>query len=250
MDIDANFLLFVIAGFVAQLIDGALGMAYGVTASSLLLSFGLPPAVTSATVHAAECFSTGASALSHRAFGNVNSLLFRRLLLPGVAGAVVGAYLLSNFQGDAIRPLIAIYLFGMGIVILVKAFREFPSRAVSTHLVPLGFFGAFLDAVGGGGWGPIVSSTLIARGHDVRSTVGSVNAVEFFVTVAASVTFFITMGLSNWPIIVALAIGGLLAAPLGAWACRHIPVKPFMIGVGVLVCILSIRTLVTYFNAA
>jgi uncharacterized membrane protein YfcA len=250
LDIDANFLLFVIAGFVAQLIDGALGMAYGVTASSLLLSFGLPPAVTSATVHAAECFSTGASALSHRAFGNVNSLLFRRLLLPGVAGAVVGAYLLSNFQGDAIRPLIAIYLFGMGIVILVKAFREFPSRAVSTHLVPLGFFGAFLDAVGGGGWGPIVSSTLIARGHDVRSTVGSVNAVEFFVTVAASVTFFITMGLSNWPIIVALAIGGLLAAPLGAWACRHIPVKPFMIGVGVLVCILSIRTLVTYFNAA
>lgn len=242
--------MFVIAGFVAQLIDGALGMAYGVTASSLLLSFGLPPAVTSATVHAAECFSTGASALSHRAFGNVNSLLFRRLLLPGVAGAVVGAYLLSNFQGDAIRPLIAIYLFGMGIVILVKAFREFPSRAVSTHLVPLGFFGAFLDAVGGGGWGPIVSSTLIARGHDVRSTVGSVNAVEFFVTVAASVTFFITMGLSNWPIIVALAIGGLLAAPLGAWACRHIPVKPFMIGVGVLVCILSIRTLVTYFNAA
>ena len=250
MDLDANFLLFVIAGFVAQLIDGALGMAYGVTASSLLLSFGLPPAVTSATVHAAECFSTGASALSHRAFGNVNSLLFRRLLIPGVAGAVVGAYLLSNFQGDAIRPFIAVYLFGMGIVILIKAFRAFPSGAVTTHLVPLGFFGAFVDAVGGGGWGPIVSSTLIARGNDVRSTVGSVNAVEFFVTVAASVTFFMTMGLSNWPIILALAIGGLLAAPLGAWACRHISVKPFMIGVGLLVCLLSIRTLVTYFNAA
>ena len=191
MDLDVNFLLFVLAGFLAQLIDGALGMAYGVTASSPLLSFGLPPAVTSATVHAAECFSTGASALSHRAFGNVNSLLFRRLLVPGVAGAVAGAYLLSNFPGDAIRPVIAVYLFGMGVVILIKAFREFLKAAVTTHLVPLGFIGAFADAV-----------------------------------------------------------GGLLAAPLGAWACRHLPVKPFMIGVGILVCMLSIRTLISYFTAA
>jgi len=250
LDLDVNFLLFVLAGFLAQLIDGALGMAYGVTASSLLLSFGLPPAVASATVHAAECFSTGASALSHRAFGNVNSQLFRRLLVPGIAGAVVGAYLLSTFPGDTLRPVIAVYLFGMGVVILVKAFREFPTARVTTHLMPLGFIGAFADAVGGGGWGPIVSSTLIARGHDVRSTVGSVNAVEFFVTVAASVTFFITMGLSNWPIILALAIGGLLAAPLGAWACKHVPVRPFMIGVGLLVCVLSIRTLFVYLSSA
>lgn len=250
MELDGHFFWFVVAGFVAQLIDGALGMAYGVSASSLLLSFGLPPAVVSATVHAAECFSTGASAISHRAFGNVNTALFRRLLVPAVLGAVVGAYLLASFPGEAMKPVIAVYLLVMGAVIIVKAFREFPPRTVSTHLVPLGFVGAFVDAVGGGGWGPIVASTLIARGNDVRSTVGSVNAVEFFVTVAASLTFLVTIGLSNWSIILALALGGLLAAPLGAWACRHVPVRPFMIGVGVLVCLLSIRTLLQYFNAA
>lgn len=249
MELDSQFAWFVLAGFVAQLVDGALGMAYGVSASSLLLSLGLPPAVVSSTVHAAECFSTGASALSHRAFGNVNTALFRRLLVPAVIGAVVGAYLLASFPGDAIRPFVAIYLLGMGGVIIVKAFREFPPRSVSTHLVPLGFAGAFADAVGGGGWGPIVASTLIARGNDVRTTVGSVNAVEFFVTVAASITFLLTIGLSNWSIIVALALGGLIAAPIGAWACKHVPVKPFMIGVGVLVCLLSVRTLVRYFSA-
>lgn len=250
MEIDSHFLWFVLAGFVAQLIDGALGMAYGVSASSLLLSFGLPPAVVSSTVHAAECFSTGASAVSHKAFGNVNSALFRRLLIPGVVGAVVGAYFLASFPGETLRPFIAVYLLVMGGVIIVKAFREFPPRSVSTHLVPLGFTGAFVDAVGGGGWGPIVASTLIVRGNDVRSTVGSVNAVEFFVTLAASVTFFLTIGLGNWPVIAGLALGGLIAAPIGAWACKHVPVKPFMIGVGVLVCLLSARTLARYFNVA
>lgn len=250
MELDSHFLWFVLAGFVAQLIDGALGMAYGVSASSLLLSFGLPPAVVSSTVHAAECFSTGASAVSHKAFGNVNSALFRRLLIPGVVGAVVGAYFLASFPGETLRPFIAVYLLVMGGVIIVKAFREFPPRSVSTHLVPLGFTGAFVDAVGGGGWGPIVASTLIVRGNDVRSTVGSVNAVEFFVTLAASVTFFLTIGLGNWPVIAGLALGGLIAAPIGAWACKHVPVKPFMIGVGVLVCLLSVRTLARYFHAA
>lgn len=250
MEIDSQFIWFVLAGFVAQLIDGALGMAYGVSASSLLLSLGLPPAVVSATVHAAECFTTGASAISHRVFGNVNAALFRRLLIPGVVGAVLGAYLLASFQGETVRPFIAIYLLCVGGVIIVKAFREFPRKAVSTPLIPLGFFGSFMDAVGGGGWGPIVASTLIARGGDVRSTIGSVNAVEFFVTVAASVTFLATIGLSNWSVIVALAIGGLIAAPLGAWACKHIPVKPFMVGVGVLVCLLSIRTLIHSIDAA
>ena len=230
------------AGFVAQLIDGALGMAYGVSASSLLMFFGVPPAATSATVHAAECLTTGASALSHHAFGNIDKTLFKRLLIPGVVGAIVGAYVLSNFPGDAIKPYISAYLILMGIVIIVKAFRKFPPRDVVTHLAPLGFFGAFVDAIGGGGWGPIVASNLIARGNDVRITVGSVNAVEFFVTLAASVTFILTMGLTNWPIIAGLAVGGVVAAPIGAWACKHVPTKPFMIFVGLLVIALSLRT--------
>lgn len=238
-----DFLWYVVAGFVAQLIDGSLGMAYGVMASTLLLSFGVPPAATSATVHAAECLTTGASALTHQAFGNVNRLLFRRLLLPGIIGAVLGAYILASIPGDAIKPYVAGYLLIMGAVIVVKAFREFPPRRVSTHLAPLGFFGALLDALGGGGWGPIVATTLIVRGNTVREVVGSVNAVEFFVTLAASVTFILTLGLVHWQIILGLAAGGVLAAPIGAWACTRLPVKPFMILIGVLVMALSLRTL-------
>ncbi|MCM2357819.1 MAG: sulfite exporter TauE/SafE family protein [Geobacteraceae bacterium] len=238
-----DFLWYVVAGFVAQLIDGSLGMAYGVMASTLLLSFGVPPAATSATVHAAECLTTGASALTHQAFGNVNRLLFRRLLLPGIIGAVLGAYILASIPGDAIKPYVAGYLLIMGAVIVLKAFREFPPRRVSTHLAPLGFFGALLDALGGGGWGPIVATTLIVRGNTVREVVGSVNAVEFFVTLAASATFILTLGLVHWQIILGLAAGGVLAAPIGAWACTRLPVKPFMILIGVLVMALSLRTL-------
>jgi uncharacterized protein len=181
--------------------------------------------------------------LSHRAFGNISGLLFRRLLVPGVMGAVVGAYILTTLPGDGLRPYVAGYLAVMGLVIIVKAFREFPPRQVSTHLTPLAFTGAFIDAIGGGGWGPIVATTLIVRGNALRETVGSVNAVEFFVTLAASVTFLAALGLSHWQVIFGLALGGLFAAPIGAWACTRIPPKPFKILVGMLIVALSIRTL-------
>lgn len=239
----------VAAGFVAQVIDGALGMAYGVTASSLLLTFGISPAATSATVHAAECFTTGASALSHHAFDNIDRGLFRRLLAPAVVGAILGATILSHFPGESLRPYVAAYLLVMGLIIVMKAFKEFPPRAVTTHLGPLGFVGALLDTIGGGGWGPVVASTLIVRGNHVRTTVGTVNAVEFFVTVAASATFLVTIGLSNWQMILALALGGLPAAPVGAWACKHLPVKRLMVVVGVLVIGLSVRTLLKHVGA-
>jgi len=240
-----EFYLCLGTGFLAQLVDGTLGMAYGVTGSSLLLSFGLPPATTSATVHAAECFTTGASGLSHHVFRNVNATLFRKLLLPGIAGAILGAYILSSLPGQTLKPFVAAYLVLMGGIIILKGFKEFPPRTVTTHLAPLGFIGALVDALGGGGWGPIVASTLVARGHNVRETVGSVNAVEFFVTVAASVTFILTLGLTNWQMILGLALGGLPAAPLGAWACKHLPLKPLMIMVGVLVMALALRTLLS-----
>ena len=243
-----HFGYYVLAGFIAQMIDGALGMAYGVTASSLLSAFGVPPAATSATVHAAECFTTGASAISHHAFGNVDKFLFRRLLLPAVIGAILGAYILSAFPGDALKPWVAGYLVIMGLIIIAKAFRQFPPRNVTSHLTPLGFVGAFLDAIGGGGWGPIVASNLIARGNDVRITVGSVNAVEFFVTLAASATFLLTLGLTNWQIIAGLAIGGVVAAPFGAWLSKHIPVRPFMVLVGLLIVGLSTRNLLVAFG--
>lgn len=238
-----EFLLYTLAGFLAQLIDGALGMAYGVTATSILLTAGVPPVAASATVHAAECFSTGASALSHHAFGNISKLLFRRLLLPGIFGAMVGAYILVSLPGDKLKPYIAAYLLVIGLLIFLKAFRKAVPREVTTHLTPLAFFGALVDAIGGGGWGPIVASNLIVRGNDVRETIGSVNAVEFFVTLASSAVFVATLGLSNWPIILGLGLGGVLAAPFGAWACKRLPVKPFMMIVGTLIMLLSARTL-------
>lgn len=239
----SDFWWFAGAGFVAQLIDGALGMAYGVTATSLLLALGAPPGAASATVHAAECFTTGASAISHHAFQNIDRALFKRLLLPGVVGAILGAYILTSFPGDLLKPWVAAYLLVMGALIVSKAFRAAPPRPVTTHVAPLGFVGALLDALGGGGWGPVVASTLIARGNDTRLTVGTVNATEFFVTVAASVTFFMTIGFSNWPMIAALALGGIPAAPIAAWVCRHYPVKRLMVAVGLLVMALSLRTL-------
>jgi uncharacterized protein len=198
---EAPFYVYVAAGFVAQLVDGALGMAYGVTASSILLGFGLPVVTTSATVHTAECFTTGVSALSHRAFGNVSGLLFRRLVVPGVLGAILGAVVLSSFPNDVFKPFVFAYLIGMGALIVFKAFREFLPRPITTNLIPLGFFGAFLDAWGCGGWGPIVASTLLVRGNDPRKTVGTVNAAEFFVTLAASATFVLAVGVSHWKII-------------------------------------------------
>ena len=248
MELPLELVAYIAIGFAAQLIDGALGMAYGVTASSLLLGLGIPPAVTSATVHAAECFTTGTSALSHHAFGNIDKRLFRRLLLPGVIGAAVGAYLLTSLPGDVLKPWIAGYLLLMGVVILIKGFRDFPPRQVTSRLAPLGFFGALIDAIGGGGWGPIVASNLLARGNAFRLTVGSVNAVEFFVTLTASIVFLLTIGLGHWEIIVGLAIGGVLAAPLGAWLVKRVRPRPMLFFVGLLVIALSLRTLLKHFG--
>jgi len=244
---DESLLYFALIGFAAQLVDGALGMAYGVTASSLLIGLGLPPAVVSSTVHAAECFTTGASAVSHHAFGNINRTLFFRLLLPGVLGAFIGAYLLTQIPGDAIKPWIAVYLLLMGVVLIIKAVRAFPPQSVTTHVRPLAFIGAFVDAIGGGGWGPIVGSTLLARGNPFRETVGSVNAVEFFVTLSASAGFLLGIGLNHWDVILSLAAGGVVAAPLGAWVCKRVPQRPFLILVGLVVIGLSVRTLLKTF---
>lgn len=243
MDLPPDLILYIVIGFAAQVVDGALGMAYGVTASSLLLGFGVPPAVSSATVHAAECFTTGTSAISHHAFGNIDRKLFRRLLLPGMLGAGVGAYLLTTIDGDMLKPWIAGYLLLMGAMIIFKSFRELVPKEVTSHVSILGFFGALVDAIGGGGWGPIVASNLIARGHELRLTVGSVNAVEFFVTLTASVVFLLTMGTGHLGIVLGLALGGVVAAPFGAWLLRFVRPRLLMPVVGVLVIGLSVRTL-------
>jgi uncharacterized membrane protein YfcA len=243
-----DFLLYFAIGFIAQLIDGALGMAYGLTTTTFLLNLGLPPASVSATTHAAECITSGFSAIAHHQLGNVNKSLFFGLLLPGMIGAVLGVFMITSIDGDLIRPFIGIYLFIMGTIVLSKAFTVFPPVAVTRHLTPLGFIGAFMDAVGGGGWGPIVTSTLLARGHDARITIGSVNACEFFIVMTVSVAFFLNHVFIDWQTIVALALGGSIATPLGAFLCKHIPVKVLLFLVGLLLIGLSSRTIWVSFS--
>ncbi|MGI6394876.1 MAG: sulfite exporter TauE/SafE family protein [bacterium] len=244
---DEQIIIYLIIGFVAQMIDGTLGMAYGVSSNSFLLSAGLPPAAASATVHFAELFTTGASAFFHRKFGNIDFALFKRLVIPGIAGGAVGAYILTELPGDKIKPFIAGYLLIMGVVILFKAFKTIKEQKVEKQIAPLGLIGGFFDAIGGGGWGPIVTSTLVAKGNNPRMTVGSVNCAEFFVTVAQSAVFIFTIGISHRNAVLGLIAGGVIAAPIAALVCKKIPAKKLMILVGILIISLSLRTIVNSF---
>ena len=243
-----SIFFFIIFGFIAQMIDGTLGMAYGVSANALLLTFGLSPAVASACVHTSEIFTTLVSGISHFKFGNVDKKLFLSLLIPGVIGGAAGAYILTELPGDRIKPFISAYLLLMGVRIIWKAFKKAkPQEAIRVKVIPLGLVGGFFDAIGGGGWGPIVTTTLVADGNHPRFVIGSVNAAEFFVTVAESITFFVTIGsllTQYWQVIVGLLIGGVLAAPLAAYACKRISPKKLMVVVGVLIVLLSLKTII------
>ena len=244
-----EFLLFVLGGFIAQMIDGSLGMAYGVSASTFLLSFGISPAAASASIHAAEVFTSGVSGLSHLKFGNVNKKLFRELLIPGVLGAIAGAYILSSFEeyNTIIRPLVASYTLILGIIIISKAIRRAREKAKTKNVGALAGFGGFMDSIGGGGWGPIVASTLIAKGRSPRYTIGSVNLAEFFISFASSLTFFATIGLSYFGIIAGLILGGIIAAPIAASLTQKLPIKTMMIVVGLVVIAASIRIIIVSF---
>ncbi|MBX9827888.1 MAG: sulfite exporter TauE/SafE family protein [Xanthobacteraceae bacterium] len=244
-----EFLLLVAIGFVAQLIDGALGMAYGVITNSALLTIGLAPAPASALVHTAEVFTTGASAASHIYHRNVDWRFVMRLGIPGVLGAILGAWVLSNLDLAAARRWVYLYLLMMGCYILWKSFRiAAPRREPAKWLPPVGFAGGFLDASGGGGWGGIVTTTLIGSGHAPRQTVGSVNTTEFFVTVAAATTFFVELGTSPLQHLVPLVLGGVLAAPLGGWAVKKVSPRALMTAVGCLIVALSLFQLARIFK--
>lgn len=243
-----TILLYVLVGFAAQLIDGALGMAYGVSSNTFLLSVGVPPAIASASVHVAETFTTAVSGVSHWRLGNVDRELFKKLIIPGVLGAIVGAYLLSSvIDGNVIKPYISAYLLIMGVVILVKALRSTHSeQKVTSHISILGAIGGFFDAIGGGGWGPIVTTTLVARGNNTRFTIGSVNSSEFFITFSQSLVFVAALFsdlISNWTVIVGLLLGGVVAAPFAAVVTKKLPVRWLMGMVGLLIIGLSIRTI-------
>ena len=242
---DENFKWFLLAGFVAQLIDGALGMAYGVSCTTLLLNFGLPPSMASASVHISEIFTTGVSGLSHLKFKNIDKALFFKLLFTGVLGAVLGAYLISDFfDGQTVKPYIAAYLLILGIFILYKGIRNAPTSGKKIRYVPrLAFFGGLLDACGGGGWGPIVTSNLLNKGGDPRTSIGTVNTAEFFVTFFASAVFIFFLGIQFWQIVLGLIIGGSLAAPLGAYLVSKINKRYLMIMVGILIIVVSCYTI-------
>lgn len=240
-----DLILYIIVGFAAQMVDGAIGMAYGIASTSLLLGFGVPPATASACVHAAETFTTGASGLAHWKLGNIDRRLIWRLAVPGMIGGAAGAYVLSNLPGEKLKPLIAAYLLLLGVYIVWRAWHHDEQReAVEPRVIaPLGVVGGFFDAVGGGGWGPIVTSALVGQGAAPRYAIGSVCLAEFFVTLTISTTFFLTVGLALWPIITGLVIGGVIAAPFAALATKHLPGRALMAIVGVVVMLLSVRTI-------
>jgi len=241
--IDLALLLpFIGIGFAAQLIDGALGMAFGVITSTLMVGvLGVPPATASQRVHIVECFTTATSAISHLIHGNVDKILFFRLLIPGVIGGVLGAYLLSSLDASMVKPFVLLYLTGIGIWLLVRGILYPPKIKEAKLIAPLGLVGGFLDAAGGGGWGPVVTSNLLIQGADPRKVIGTVNTVEFFLTLTVSATFIYHLGFADVAgATLGLLIGGVLAAPLGAWAAKHIPVKPLLIMVGVVLTLTSL----------
>ena len=245
-----DFLLFLLVGAIAQFVDGAVGMAYGVTASSFLLAAGVPPAHTSASTHIAKFFTTAASGYAHTKLGNVDWSLFWRLAVGGALGGVLGAYVLTAFPANVIKPFIIFYLACMGIFILWRMLKTVPSLKISfLNVAPVGLVGGFLDAIGGGGWGPISTTTLIGRGGEPRFVIGSVNASEFFVTTAigsALIWAFATGHwkegaeiINHWPAIAGLIVGGLITAPIAGRFVSVLPRTVLGVAVGVVVLSLS-----------
>lgn len=240
----SDILLFICVGFAAQLVDGAIGMAYGLIGTSTLLSMGIPPVLASASVHAAEVFTTAASGISHWKFKNIDFKLVKRLAPAGMLGGFLGAYILATHTHIIFNFLIACYLLIMGSVVLHRGIRKLSkSGKPPRYILFLGFFGGLFDAMGGGGWGPMVNSTLIGQGTHPRMAIGSTSLSEFFVTATISGTFLVTVGLDLWPIILGLIIGGVVAAPIAAYAAKHLPVRGLMVVVGIVIMVLSIRTM-------
>lgn len=243
----ASLLPFIAVGFAAQLVDGALGMAFGVISNTLLVGvLGLPPAQASQRVHVVECFTTATSGISHLLHGNIDPQLFFRLLIPGVIGGVAGAYVLTSLHAEEVRPFVLIYLAGVGLYLLWRGLFYPPKVREARYVAPLGLVGGFLDAAGGGGWGPVVTSNLLIQGADPRKVVGTVNSVEFFLTVTISAAFIYHLGLADVAgATLGLLIGGVVAAPLGAWAAKHFPPRTMLILVGVILTLTSGYSAVT-----
>jgi hypothetical protein len=245
-----TFLLFMVVGLLAQSVDGALGMAYGVVSTTVLLAFGVPPAAASASVHTAEIFTTAASGASHAYHRNITWSLWAPLVVAGMIGGVLGAYVLSGIDGDVMKPFILVYLTVLGVWIIARGLRDTrPRRIRSFWGGPLGLVGGFMDAVGGGGWGPTATTALVGAGKDPRQAVGTVNSAEFFVTVAISATFVWALVTGHWQdagaigdyafAVGGLILGGLIAAPFAGWIAKRVPTRILTLMVGGLIILLA-----------
>lgn len=236
-------------GLLAQIVDGALGMAYGVVSSTVLLAFGVSPAHASAAVHAAEVFTTAASGASHLYHRNIDWTLFWRLAPFGVLGGCAGAYLLTSFPGEFVKPIVTTYLACVGVWLFVRSFRKVPTNPVPARIVaPLGAAGGFLDAAGGGGWGPIVTTGLLGAGAPPRYVIGTVNASEFLVTTAVSASFLLALVSGHWEAgrldryaaaAAGLIVGGVIAAPMAGWFVKSLPERLLLRTVGTLIVLLA-----------
>ena len=231
----AALLPYIAVGFAAQLVDGALGMAFGVISNTLMVGvLGVPPALASQRVHVVECFTTATSAISHLLNGNIDKSLFFRLLVPGVIGGVAGTYLLTSIDAGVIKPFVLIYLSGIGLYLLWRGLSYPPPARRPKHVAPLGLVGGFLDAAGGGGWGPVVTSNLLIQGAEPRKVIGTVSSVEFFLTMTISAAFIYHLGIADLAgATLGFLIGGVAAAPFGAFAAKHFSTKAMLIMVGV-----------------
>lgn len=234
-------LTFAAIGFAAQLVDGALGMAFGQISSTLLISMGVPPAAASAGVHTAETFTTAVSGISHVAHGNVDWRLFFRIVIPGVIGGILGAYVLTQIDASTAKPIVLTYLAVLGLYLFYRGIMHRHTERQPKIVSPLGLAGGFLDAAGGGGWGGIVTSNLLVQGSNPRRTIGTVNTAEFFVTVTISATFITTLGLNAFTVATAgLLIGGVAAAPFGAWIAKRVNPDLLLTLVGALLTAVSV----------
>lgn len=236
----AALLPFVLIGFAAQLVDGALGMAYGQISSTLLISMGVQPKVASAGVHTAETFTTAVSAVSHVAHRNVDWRLFFRIVIPGVIGGILGAYVLTAAPADIAKPVVLTYLTSLGLYLFYRGIMHRHTERQPKIVGPLGLVGGFLDAAGGGGWGAIVTSNLLVQGSNPRKTIGTVNTAEFFLTVTISATFLAALGWEAFTVAtLGLLIGGVIAAPFGAWVAKKVNPDMLLTFVGALVTLTS-----------
>ena len=245
-----TFFIFLLVGVLAQAVDGALGMAYGVIANTVLLAFGVPPATASASVHVAKIFTGAASGGSHLYHRNVQWSLFWPLTAGGIVGGIVGAYVLTGIEGDIIKPFILAYLLLIGLWVLYRAFgARRPKGFNERYSGPLGVVGGFLDAIGGGGWGPVVTSTLVGAGAEPRRAIGTVNTAELFVTMAISVAFLAALLTGRWAggalqdhawAVGGLVVGGLIAAPFAGWITKIVPARTLTFLVGGLIIALAL----------